>query len=480
MFSRLLTYENLADGMIRPDLATRLPEQPDALTYAFQINPAATWQNRAPLNGRAVTANDVKVSIERQRDGGPAFLRTANWANVEAIETPDDRTLTVRIKSPLAAMPHFFADVSAFIVAPELVADGALIGLDQQVGSGPFEWVEWSDREFASLSRNRTWWGGNERPFLDGVTLEDVRDATELEGLLRTHRLDLAFVRRALADELKAGISGLQESSVGLSRFWGMRFFAVVRPWDDPRVRTAVTIALDRRAMLEQFFEGEGELNPWVSWPMKRWTLPQSELQTLPGYRVGAAGRQQDINDAQSMLAAYTSGGQTIPELGLVVPDDGGAGPGFGAMIRDQLQQTLGLNIVPYPVDPARLGPAILNNDFPWVAWPDDGNVDLDDWVYPYFHSQGTKNTFPLRDADTDSLIERQRLELDEDARRAIGFDIQRRMLQLNVGVNLVSERLIALSRPYVRDFPLDVADGYQQRFADTWIDRADASYRAT
>jgi len=51
-------------------------------------------------------------------------------------------------------------------------------------------------------------------------------------------------------------------------------------------------------------------------------------------------------------------------------------------------------------------------------------------------------------------------------------------LLALNAGVNLFSERVVALSWPYVKGFPLDTADGYQHRFADTWIDTSDATFR--
>ncbi|MGH2609928.1 MAG: hypothetical protein ACRDHF_12685, partial [Tepidiformaceae bacterium] len=106
------------------------------------------------------------------------------------------------------------------------------------------------------------------------------------------------------------------------------------------------------------------------------------------------------------------------------------------------------------------------------------GWIDLDDWVYPYFHSQGTKNTFPLRDTDMDALIDAQRMELEGEARRELGFQIQRRLLELNVGVNFVSERVIALTRSYVRNFPLDISDGYQHQFADCWLDPSDEDFR--
>jgi ABC-type transport system substrate-binding protein len=230
--------------------------------------------------------------------------------------------------------------------------------------------------------------------------------------------------------------------------------------------------------MLQQFFAGSGEVNPWVSWPIKRWTLPQSELVTLAGYRPGSAGRAQDITDAKALLAAYVAEKPLPPTLNLYVLDDAERAIKMGSVMRDQLKQTLNLDVNVSLVNQTQMGTGLLDGSYAWAAAPDNGWVDLDDWVYPYFHSSGTKNTFPLRDADLDKVIESQRIELDANKRRDIGYDIQRKLLVLNPAVNFVSETLVSLAWPYVRDFPLDASDGYQHRFADCWIDKSQPDFK--
>jgi ABC-type transport system substrate-binding protein len=257
-----------------------------------------------------------------------------------------------------------------------------------------------------------------------------------------------------------------------------MRFFLPQFPYNDARFRAAVSIALDRRDMVQHFFSGSGELNPWISWPITRWSLPQSELANLSGYRQGAAGREADISEAKTLLAAFTAEKKLPDELALFVLDDAERTLRMGSLMRDQLKQTLGLNVGVYPMAIGELINRLLTGQAPWAAGPDNGWIDLDDWVFPYFHSTGTKNSFPIRDADLDKLIESQRVELDEGRRREIGFEIQRKLLTLNAGVNFVSERVVSLGWSYVKDFPLDAADGYQHRFANCWIDRNDGAFR--
>ena len=477
VFSRLLAYADQAEGTIQPDLATGF-EQPDANTFVFTLNPAAKWQNKAPLDGRQVTPEDVKFSIERQMAGDASFVRKSRWTEIDAMDIPEAGKLRVRLKTPLATMLNAFADVNAFIVAPELVADGKAFDLSKQVGSGPFRWVEWSEGTGASVSRNNTWHGGDGRPYLDGVSLRQPKDQREIESQLRVKKLDAAFVGRPVAETLKANIPELNQVAVGQSLFFGMRFFSLQQHFNDPRFRAALTIAVDRRAMIQRFFSGSGEVNPWVSWPVKKWTLPQTELTALAGYRPGQAGRDADIKEARALLAAYGGEKVTSDGLPLFVVDDAEAALGMGALIREQVAENLGIkvNVFAFPI--GRLVAKLFTNDAPWVAVPDTGPIDLDDWLYPYFHSAGVKNTFALRDAEMDALIVAQRTELDAAKRREIGLSAQRKLLALNLGVNFVSERLIALSWPYVKNFPVDMSDGYQHRLADCWIDRNDETFR--
>jgi hypothetical protein len=193
--------------------------------------------------------------------------------------------------------------VNSFIVPPELTANGREITVLDQVGSGPFRFVEWNEGVFGSVSRNPNWHGGSGRPYLDGVTAIQPRDASTVEAGLRTKQLDVAFVGSPTANRLRAVIPSLIERPMGTSSSWGCASSSSRR-----RTPTRACAALFHRAQPPRdgagVFAGSGDINPWISWPVKRWTPPQSELQAIPGYRPGDGGRAQDIVDARAMLAA--------------------------------------------------------------------------------------------------------------------------------------------------------------------------------
>ena len=476
VYSRLLAYESQADGVIVPDLALALPEQPDEQTYVFRLRTDARWHDLPPVGGRPVTAEDVRFSLVRQIED-ESFVRHHYWRVVERVEVPAPDQLVVKTSAPYAPLVERFADPSSFVVPPELAEAG--FGPDRQVGSGPYAWVEWREEEFASVVRNPAWFGGPDLPRLAGITVHHPTDGRLIEADFRTKRLDVAFVSRREADRLKAALPALVESQVGQAFFFGMRFFTPARPYDDPRVRKALAIAVDRRALIDSLFEGSGDVNGWVSWPVRRWAIPPDELSTYPGYRLGSGGRDQDIAEARALLDAYRAEHSFPEEIGLLVFEDVEQVFRLGARIEEQVESSLGIQVRVYPLSASDLVERMFSGQAPWMAGPDAGWIDLDDWLYPFFHSAGAQNTFALRDEELDAQIERQRTQFDPEARRSLGLEIQRRLLELNPAVNFVSERAIALSWPYVRDFPLDILPGFEYRMARTWIDTEDPEFLA-
>ena len=477
VYSRLLTYRSQVEAIIDADLATDLPEQPDQLTYVFTLRPGITWPEDGPSRGRAVTADDVKFSIDRQKDGGVSFVRRPQWSAVDRVEVMGPGQLRVTMTEPRASMLAVFAAPNSYIVPTE-IGDGSGFSATSQPGSGPFAWGTWERGTAARALRRPPRAGGPPAPYLDAIEITQPRDPAEIEARLRVKQLDAALLPRPIAEPLAERLPGIRTLTEGSSVFFGMRFFTPQVPYNDPRLRSAFAAAVDRQEMIDQFFAGSGDVNPWVSWPLRQWTLPHAEVTGLPGYRAGSTGREADIAEARALMAAVRAS-TTLPEqFPLFVIEDAEATLGMGALIRRQLRETLDVDVSVYPLPVSELVSRMLIGEAPWAAGPDIGPVDLDDWLYPFFHSQSPRNSFALRDSELDALIDAQRREFEPAQRRELGWAAQRRLLALNAGVNFVSERLIVLAWPYVRDLPLDAADGYQHRLAATWLDGTDPSYR--
>ena len=133
VFSKVLKYDDVAEGIIGTDLAESLPETPDNVTYVLKIRPNVRFhdtekirKNFPELAGRQLTAEDVKYSIERQMNKqspkSALFYRMNQWETVDKIEVaPDGLTMTITTKEPIAPFVHYLADTNAFIIGKELV-----------------------------------------------------------------------------------------------------------------------------------------------------------------------------------------------------------------------------------------------------------------------------------------------------------------------------------------------------------------------
>jgi hypothetical protein len=118
------------------------------------------------------------------------------------------------------------------------------------------------------------------------------------------------------------------------------------------------------------------------------------------------------------------------------------------------------------------------------------GVVDLDDWVYPFYHTDGTRNSFKISDPVLDPMLEAQRREFDTERRRELGLDIQRYLLGVtnpeapaaNVRIDYVSPYVAFVRWPYFRNAVTFPWFGSQYWLAEAWLDRDDPSYagRAT
>jgi len=221
-----------------------------------------------------------------------------------------------------------------------------------------------------------------------------------------------------------------------------------------------------------------------VSYPITQWALPQSELEQRPGYRSEKSGRDADIAEAKQLWAAGngpSSVKMIFAGIPAYIPDK--ALP----ELKRQWQEVLGLS-VEESVDPTGyngLAQAFLHDaadetdgTFPGSFGFDNGWIDLDDWVYPYFHTGGTKNSFLLSDPQLDAKLDAQRAEFDRDKRQQLGYEIQNYLLDSVLArLDYCSPVTRGVSWSYVKNGFDATWFGSNFLFANVWLDHDDATY---
>ncbi len=521
LFSKLYMYKSHEEPTwenILPDLAESVPEMignpPD--TYIVKLRRGVKFHdsdniraNFPSLAGRELTADDVIFSYERQRNTSSPqrayYYRSSQYDTIDTMEKVDDYTIRFKTKGPVAPFYHFMTDTNAMIV-PKEVVDSAKDTIDvtsgpkpeeRMIGTGPFMWgsLTWGI-EYKAV-RNPTWFGWDDptlaRPYLDGYTAtgQGLDDST-IEALFRQKKIDTAtFIDNPQwIYDLKNEVPELEVQVQQSSGWVNSRMKTYCKPFDDPRVRRALHLAIDRQEVVDVIGSGEWVLVGPVGGAIKYWALPQDQLKALPGYSTSPTQRDADIKEARQLYEA--AGKPELPQFWFA--DVPAYIPRFAATYVETIRKNLGANVRTITQPYSRIAEGYVKEecDQAAISWGfDNGWIDLDDWVYPYFKSGAPKNSFKVSDPQLDSLLDAQRKEFDAPKRKQLGYDIQRYLLGVDAAGkpidkpgNAVFARLDYaapsgpnLGWPYLKNNTNWPWFGNSYWNAQIWIDKSDPTY---
>ena len=318
-YNNLLKFTDMDNFVISGEIARGLPEQPDQVTYAFTIRDDVNYHNKPPANGRAVTMDDIRWNIERQRTGTRAdgsedatfFRKPLIYQNIENVDYIDETHFTVTMTSPQVTWLGDMTDEFNSILYPDVgerLEDDEQFGVfnaDNVLGTGPFIFDEFELQDRAHGVRNDDY-------FLrkDGTIpgMVDELFFVNLGGDINPQRLafeqkqidELASRDRVVMEEIASNNPDVENFRIGDPNN-NLEFaynYTTNRALSDERIRTAMFLATDRALVAEQHFGGLGRPNPAVNWPFTAWALSQEELSQAPGYR---QPKDADIADARAM-----------------------------------------------------------------------------------------------------------------------------------------------------------------------------------
>lgn len=241
--------------------------------YAIAANEAARL-----VSGREFDANDAAFALKRYLTSQGSYIyRSYPGLRAQASVTVRDK-LTLEIKVPpemaIDAVAMFF-DFATVDTPPEVIARyGSMTDWKNSVGTGPFILTEYVGGSVARLVRNANYWmkdplgpgKGNQLPYLDGVSYFVIPDASTRMAALRTGKVDMmsGVGRDDGADMIKRVPQLLQVRYAGASTYTAMR--TDKPPFNDIRVRRALMMATDYKAIVNSLFGGSA---PIVTWPLK-------------------------------------------------------------------------------------------------------------------------------------------------------------------------------------------------------------------
>jgi peptide/nickel transport system substrate-binding protein len=465
----LVRWHKLPPHLVEPDLAAALPEITDGgTTLIFKLRPEAKWQNRAPVNGRQVTAEDVKASFERIMNPDTLSPRRGNYADVDSIEAVDATTVRFKLKVPKADLLNAMSDQYDLVIPQEIAARGrdAITTVADVIGSGPYEATTFEAGTRIEVRRRPDGYWKPNTAWLDGAWVVHQPDNTALVSALRANQIDSVGLPPDLARQFEGDPNYYIAKSPHPVREVIMINHTLDR-YKDVRVRQAIWRAVDRKAVYEQAHGGGGIPGGAMTPAAPAWVLPDAELARLPGF----GNRADEVREARALLSAagfpdgfdetimtvtaslanvatdvYVS---NLREVGIRLTVEN-VGTDFATMLRRQRAGEFNLS-----------GSLILTGPYP------DAQLLLKHHSDP---AKGTRNYSRFADPEVDRLLDQQSSEFDYERRRAIVWDIQRKLAE-RPGPAWVGSRItfFVVSQRLRNVFATPFASGYA--FAeDVWM----------
>jgi peptide/nickel transport system substrate-binding protein len=471
-YSNLVIFDPLkplesADTII-PELAEKWSWQDGYRHLVLFLRRNVKWHDGQPF-----TSKDVKYTFDAVREApdAPARLRLSprkDWyANVEAIEAPEPYTVVFRLKRPQPSLLLMLA--SGY--SPVLPAHVPLADLRQRcVGTGPFRLKEYARGQTIDLERNPDYFVPG-RPYLDAIRYTIIKERGTRLAALQAGRLD-AFMplemTKSMAETVKQNAPALVVTEVGQNGSDNVIINHKRAPFDNPAVRRAVSLAMDRRGYVQGVRHGGALIGAaMMPKPMGLWGLPDADLRALPGYRDAA----QDKAEAKRLLAeaGYGSGRplrmemvtRTIP----IYVD-------LASFAVDQLRQ-VGAEVTLKQMDTAAWFPALARRDYVIGANLTAGGFDDPDaYLYENYKCGASRNYTDYCNEEVDRLIDAQSQELDRTKRLKLVYEIQRKLEADAARPMLGWRKEYFVTWPHVKNLvPHNSLYNYA-RMQEVWLDR--------
>jgi len=415
IYSGLMTIDrNLA---IVGDLAENWEVSPDGRTTTFRIHPYAKFHD-----GREVTANDIKWSLERAADPLTEAFNASVFLNdivgvtqklsgastaVSGIQVINDSTVTITIDAP---KPYFLSKLTypvSFVLDQQNVESGR-DWIFEPNGTGPFKLAEYRPGEVLRLEKFD---GYHLRPaMIDGV--EFLISGGNSMLMYENDELHITGIPLSLLDGILDPSNALRSEVVAAPPQFDIQYFGLNTtepPFDDIKVRQAFNYAIDRQTL--------------ASTLLKDLVVPAAGILPpgFPGYNPDLQGYEYDPEKALRLIQESKYGSlDELPRIILTLPGNFGAGvsPSIEAMLA-MWGENLNVDIQLQQTEWATFLQDLHQNRFQmfgglgWIAdYPDPEN-----FLDVLFHSKSNNNQSEYNNGQLDILLERARVELDESAR---------------------------------------------------------------
>jgi peptide/nickel transport system substrate-binding protein len=425
VYNTLVMYDPHGYPKIIGDLAKSWTVSDDKMTWTFTLHQGVKFHDDSDL-----TSADVKASWDRMvfPPEGVVSPRKSYYQMVKSIEAPDPHTVVFHLHYASPSFLTMLAFPANFIFAKKYLDQDPNYYKTHAMGSGPFKLKEYVRGSSIEMVRNPKYWKQG-LPYMDGVKYYIIRDDGARAKAIRSDRVDVEF--RAFPPAEVEAIKGQMGDKVtvaypGQPGNWGIAINVDKKPFDDERVRKAMSLALDRYDMAKTLAPLTGLDTPAGPInPEDRWGLKGEELQELPGF---GKDHEANVKEAKRLLAeaGYPDGFKTVMlnraiklpyiDMGVYVVS---AWKKVGIDVEHRLEES------------ATWSKARQSRDFELLLAPNGSNTGGEpDEVLSRFITGSPGNFGRFSDPVIDKLFAQQKVELDEQKRIDLAKELQKELIR--------------------------------------------------
>jgi peptide/nickel transport system substrate-binding protein len=472
VFNNLVIYkqdvaQNRMDSIV-PELAESWAWSGDNKTLSFKLRQGVKWHDGVPF-----TSADVKCTFDMLMGRSPQKFRKnprKSWYDqVVDVTTSGDFEVAFNLSRPqpalLALLASGYTPVYPCHVSPANMRT-------HPIGTGPFKFVEFKTNESIKLTRNPDYWKTG-LPHLDGIEFTIIPNRSTAILAFVAGKFDMTFPTEVTIPLLK-DVKAQAPNAVCVVAPTNVSTNIIVNstspPFDNPDIRRALALALDRQAFISILFEGEADIGgTMLPPPGGIWGMPKEMLQAIPGYGPDINANREE---ARTLMRQAGYG----PDKHLAVKVSTRNIPVYrepAVILVDQLKSIY--------VD-GELDVVETANWFSKVARKDyalglnlTGNAvdDPDQSFYENYSCKSERNYTNYCNPGIEKLFDQQSQETDIAKRKQQVFEIDRKLQEDVARPIILYSREGSCWQPYVKGVTVMVNSSYNgYRYEDLWLDK--------
>ena len=453
---------------IVPDLATSWSWNEEGTELTFPLRQGVKWHD-----GKPFTAKDVKCTWDLLTGKANEKLRIdprKSWyTNLEEVIVKSDYEVTLRLKRPqpalIALLASGWSPVYPCHVPPRDMRS-------HPIGTGPFKFVEFKPNESIKLTRNPDYWKPG-RPYLDGIEYTIIKEIATRNLAFFAGKFDVTSPYGVTVPTLKDFASQAPQAICEVTATNVNRTMIInssAPPFDNSDLRRAMALSLDRKAFIDIITDGQGDIGGAMLPPPEGvWGMPPELLQKLTGYDPDVAKNRAEGRRIMQKLGYGPDNRLQVKLSTRNIP----AYRDPAVILLSQLREVY-IDTELDPVDTVQWYPKVMRKDFTvGLSVTEAGVDDPDQQFYENYACGAERNYTGYCSPEVDKLIDQQSMEPNQDRRKNMVWEIERRLAEDGARPVIFYPRGGTCRQPWVKGLTIMVNSIYNGwRYEDVWLDK--------